>query len=525
MLIEFNKRTTDKVDCPAFPPMTMSGLLSALFLLIIQGSLAQHVRVEPEVVSFPGQTVTLRCQFPNPGDTQLTQVSWIFERTDTERTNIAVFHPNFGVNYPSTSPVSGRVAFVSKPPTLDNPSIQIKDVKMTDEGRYICEYATYPSGNEQGVSSLVMLAKPKNMATTVTVSAGKTPVIVARCESSNGRPAATITWSTALNGNVTTPLKTDNPDNTVSIQSVYMLAPQPEDNGKDISCIVSHRTMAQPETFPMKLVVEYPPVVQIKGYNNNWYKGQTSAHLTCHADGNPVPTTVTWKTLSGLMPETVQVRENRLAVQQVDDTINTTFICEVKNSLGYGRDQVTVFVREQAPPNSNAGVIVGVIFACLLAILLLGGLTYCLVSHNRRQQHGYRGTGKPSGTPYDSFTRLFGSGKSSKNGTGNNGNNNTPIYRGEVVHNEKTANPGMHPGGVALLETTHTHTAEDILLSREMDEVERKKFDELEEEDERYDHFSGGGPILQLRPHDDDIDDDMESQRDGSVISRTAVYV
>lgn len=170
-------------------------------------------------------------------------------------------------------------------------------------------------------------------------------------------------------------------------------------------------------------------------------------------------------------------------------------------------------------------MIAGVIFACILAIILLVVLVYFLVFHNRRQQHGYRGTGKPAGAPYDSITRLFGSAKSSKNGTGNNGNNNTPIYRGEVGLNEKTANQGMHPGGVALLETTHTHTAEDILLSREMDEVERKKFDELEEEDERYDHFGGGGPILQLRPHDDDIDDDMESQRDGSVISRTAVYV
>ncbi|XP_043117723.1 poliovirus receptor homolog isoform X1 [Puntigrus tetrazona] len=505
--------------------MNMSGLLSALILLVIQGALAQRVRVEPEVVSYPGQTVTMRCQFPNPGETQLTQVSWIFERTDTERTNIAVFHPNFGVNYPTKSPVAGRVRFISDPPTLDNPSIQISNVKMTDEGRYICEYATYPSGNEQGVSSLVMLAKPKNMATPVTVTAGQSPVIVARCESSNGRPAATISWSTTLNGNETTPIMTENPDNTVSVQSVYMLAPQPSDNGKDISCMVSHRTMPQTETFPMKLVVEYPPRVQIKGYDNNWYRGRTSALLTCQADGNPIPTTVTWKTLSGLMPETVQVQDNKLIVQKVDDTINTTFICEVKNSLGYGKDQVTVFVREQPPPPSNAGVIAGVIFACILAVILLGVLIYFLVFHNRRQQHGYRGTGKPAGAPYDSFTRLFGSGKSSKNGTGNNGNNNTPIYRGEVGLNEKTANQGMHPGGVALLETTHTHTAEDILLSREMDEVERKKFDELEEEDERYDHFGGGGPILQLRPHDDDLDDDMESQRDGSVISRTAVYV
>lgn len=87
------------------------------------------------------------------------QVSWIFEPTDAERTNIAVFHPSFGANYPTKSPLAGRVRFVSDPPTLDNPSILISDVKMTDEGRYICEYATYPSGNEQGVSSLIMLGE------------------------------------------------------------------------------------------------------------------------------------------------------------------------------------------------------------------------------------------------------------------------------------------------------------------------------------------------------------------------------
>ncbi|XP_043117724.1 nectin-2 isoform X2 [Puntigrus tetrazona] len=367
--------------------MNMSGLLSALILLVIQGALAQRVRVEPEVVSYPGQTVTMRCQFPNPGETQLTQVSWIFERTDTERTNIAVFHPNFGVNYPTKSPVAGRVRFISDPPTLDNPSIQISNVKMTDEGRYICEYATYPSGNEQGVSSLVMLAKPKNMATPVTVTAGQSPVIVARCESSNGRPAATISWSTTLNGNETTPIMTENPDNTVSVQSVYMLAPQPSDNGKDISCMVSHRTMPQTETFPMKLVVEYPPRVQIKGYDNNWYRGRTSALLTCQADGNPIPTTVTWKTLSGLMPETVQVQDNKLIVQKVDDTINTTFICEVKNSLGYGKDQVTVFVREFPQPK---GVATGAVVAGIVCVIFLVALIATIVMIVRKRQRKNR---------------------------------------------------------------------------------------------------------------------------------------
>lgn len=45
-----------------------------LLPLFSPGCLAQKVKVEPEVVSYPGQTVNLRCQFPDPGQTQLTQV-------------------------------------------------------------------------------------------------------------------------------------------------------------------------------------------------------------------------------------------------------------------------------------------------------------------------------------------------------------------------------------------------------------------------------------------------------------------
>lgn len=86
------------------------------------------------------------------------QVTWIYEPKEGERINIAVFHPNFDPNYPD-SPVKGRVSFTPSPPSLASPSIQISEVRMTDEGRYICEYATYPSGNEQGITHLVMLGK------------------------------------------------------------------------------------------------------------------------------------------------------------------------------------------------------------------------------------------------------------------------------------------------------------------------------------------------------------------------------
>lgn len=186
---------------------------------------------------------------------------------------------------------------------------------------------------------------------------------------------------------------------------------------------------------------------------------------------------------------------------------------------------------------SNAGVVAGAVIGSLLALLLVAALIAVLVTRSRRQQQGYRANGTS-----DMKTRIFGGGKkASKNGTGGGagsvggGNNNSPIY----VYNEGSSHLGLGEknnhhqpltmgGRPEVLSTTPT--AQDILLSNELDDMERRKFDELEEE-ERYDNFGGGGPILQLRPpHDQDIisdylDDDMESQRDGSVISRTAVYV
>ncbi|XP_022612339.1 nectin-2-like isoform X1 [Seriola dumerili] len=322
----------------------MIGLLCLVASILTEQAIGRQVEVEPVVESYPGQTVNLRCSFTDATGIQLTMVTWLYEPKEGERINIAVFHPKFEPNYPD-SPVKGRVSFSPSPPNLDSPSIQISDVRMTDEGKYICEYATYPIGNEQGVTYLVMLAKPQNSASIVTVDAGTKPVVVARCESVDGRPAAQISWVTTANGNGTTVSK-PGVDNTVTVTSEYRLVPTAADNGKDISCVVAHRTQTKPESFPMKLAVQYAPQVTIVGYDNNWYVGRTNVVLTCQATGNPVPLSVQWKTMSGEMPDTVQIRDNELKVLKVDEAVNTTFVCEVKNRIGTSRDQVTVFVRE-----------------------------------------------------------------------------------------------------------------------------------------------------------------------------------
>ncbi|KAK7887016.1 hypothetical protein WMY93_026637 [Mugilogobius chulae] len=321
----------------------MNALVCLLVFASVYGASGQTVKVDPEVSSYPGQTVNLRCSFNGPSDVQLTMVTWIYEPKEGDRTNIAVVHPTYGPTFPE-SPLKGRVTFLPSPPTMQSPSIQISDIRMTDEGKYICEYASYPTGNQQGITQLVMLAKPQNTASILTVDAGTKKMVVARCESLNGRPEAKIRWVTAVNGNATSVSKAG-ADNTMSVISEYSLVPTPADNGKDISCVVDHRTQDKPDSFPLKLAVQYAPQVSIKGYDNNWYVGRTNVELKCEAHGNPVPTLVTWRAMSGEMPDTVEVRENTLKVLKVDEAVNTTFVCEVKNRIGVGKSQVTVFVR------------------------------------------------------------------------------------------------------------------------------------------------------------------------------------
>nr|XP_023665770.1 nectin-2 isoform X1 [Paramormyrops kingsleyae] len=491
--------------------------LLIIFGLAIQDAFSQRVKVQPEVVSYPGQTVSLQCEYPNQSGTALTQVSWIWEPADGKRDNIAVYHPDFGPSYPS-SPLIGRVTFVK--PSLTNPSITISDVKMTDEGRYICEYATYPSGNEQGTTTLIMLAKPENNGSAITAVAGNTSTVVARCQSANGRPPAKITWISPFNGNDTVVTKPGT-SNTVTVISEYRLVPTAADDGKEIKCVIEHRTQSKNEEISMKLAIEYLPKVSITGYDENWYMGRSSATLMCQAFGNPPPS-IAWKTTSGPLPANVQVQEAYLTVPKVDDTMNTTFVCEATNQRGTASHHLTVMVRDGPVNSSNAGVVAGAVIGSLLAVLLVGALVAVLVTRHRQHGQGYRGNGN-QGT-YE--TRIFGGKKTSKNGTG--GNNNGPIYTYRDGDPEAMTEKSNHINRTEGVMVT-TPTAQDILLSGEMDEVERRKFDDLEDaEEERYVHFGGEESILQIRPHEEVggyLDDDMESQRDGSVISRTAVYV
>ncbi|KAM9775810.1 poliovirus receptor-like isoform X1 [Syngnathus typhle] len=494
-------------------------LLTAAWLLLTgRGVGAQKVRVEEELEAYPNESVDLRCQFIDSDSiTKLTQVSWIWEPTEGQRDNIAVFHPMYGQSFPDLA-FKDRVAFLHN--KLVNPSIRISDLRMSDAGRYTCEYATYPTGNEQATTTLVMLAKPKNSANVVTVQAGTKAMVVAQCQAADAKPAATIKWLASVGGNHTTS-STAGPDGTVTVRSEYRLVPTPADDGREVTCMVDQRTQDKTWTHQLRLSVEYPPSVSIEGYDHNWFMGRSDAVLVCTAKGNPQPTTVTWTAASGPLPDSVLVDGNKLTVRKVDDTVNTTFICEVKNKHGAAKHQITTFVIEALEDPSSTGAVAGAVIGSLLALLSVVALVAVLVMRGRRQhQRGGGGAdsvaaggGSGNGADYGNKARLlFG---------GEGRNNNGPTYK----YREGCDNTGTLTEKANDFRRLHQHPAKpsthDILL----DEAERRKFDDSLEEDECYDRFDGGNPPAYGGGDAMYLDDDMESQRDGSVISRTAIYV
>ncbi|KAL4597558.1 poliovirus receptor-related protein 2-like, partial [Arapaima gigas] len=323
------------------------------------GSVAPWLKVDHKVVAYEGQTVDLSCHLISDPKETTYGMSWLVE----SGIDVAVWLVE--ASYPNPSK-KGRVSFVNASET--DFSITIKDVKMSDEDLYTCRLYTMPKGLMENVTTLVVHAKPITTASPVTVVAGTVPAVVAHCTSTSGKPAVQISWATAANGNTNSTVKAG-PNNTVTITSEFWLVPTAADNGKDVQCVVSFHDDEYVEIIDMRLSIEYPPEVTIVGYDDDWYVGRTDAQLVCQVDGNPPPSSVTWTVLSGLMPDTVQVKENTLTVLKVDDAVKTTFVCEAYNCHGVGRQQLTTAIRDK--PRSHRGSLTRAVIGGVVGIVLL----------------------------------------------------------------------------------------------------------------------------------------------------------
>ncbi|XP_067411416.1 nectin-2 isoform X1 [Emydura macquarii macquarii] len=354
---------------------------SRVLCCLLSAAQAQRVKVRAEVTGYVGDEAKLQCLFAATSpDIKVSQVTWIKE-TGGKKQNVAVYLPGHEPNFPSEN--SGRIRFVNV--SLQDATLVIQSLRMSDEGTYVCEFATYPNGNEDGVTRLSILARPTNTAQPCRAVAGNTTSPVAVCTSANGKPPALISWSSPLPGTFNASEVT-NADGTVTVTSHFNMVPTAGADRQQVTCLVSQRTLAQPEALPVTLAVQYPPQVTIEGYDDNWYLSRGEAVLTCVATGNPKPTQFSWSTPSGSLPPTVQVQDERLVVHSVDMAVNTTFICGVTNAVGTVRAEQHVLVR--AHPNmAGAGTTGGIIGGIIAAIVAVAVVVTAVLIFRQQQKN------------------------------------------------------------------------------------------------------------------------------------------
>ncbi|XP_050986892.1 nectin-1-like [Labeo rohita] len=96
---------------------------------------------------------------------KITQVQWMWQNESSEYT-IMVFSEMNGLFLHDTF-LKDRVSFSKSSPLIDEASIIITDVKISDQGVYSCDYTTFPSGSHKGQTILTVLEGSPPVLSTV----------------------------------------------------------------------------------------------------------------------------------------------------------------------------------------------------------------------------------------------------------------------------------------------------------------------------------------------------------------------
>lgn len=104
---------------------------------------------------FIGTDVVLHCSFANPvPSVKITQVTWQ-KSTNGSKQNVAIYNPAMGVSV--LAPYRERVQFLR--PSFTDGTIRLSRLELEDEGVYICEFATFPTGNRESQLNLTVMGK------------------------------------------------------------------------------------------------------------------------------------------------------------------------------------------------------------------------------------------------------------------------------------------------------------------------------------------------------------------------------
>ncbi len=123
--------------------------------LFFPGLHGQTVVTDLKVTGYRGHDVTLLCQYIyGSTEDKIQQVQWTWQN-QSSKYQIMVFHKQHGISMFET--LKDRVSFSKSSPPINEASIIIKDVKMSDQGVYSCDFTTFPSGSYTEQTTLTVL--------------------------------------------------------------------------------------------------------------------------------------------------------------------------------------------------------------------------------------------------------------------------------------------------------------------------------------------------------------------------------
>ncbi|KAM6190956.1 nectin-1 isoform 2-T2 [Sarcoramphus papa] len=353
---------------------------------LLPGLQAQIVLVNDTVSGFIGTDVVLHCSFTNPlPNVKITQVTWQ-KATNGSKQNVAIYNPAMGVSI--LSPYKERVTF--RNPSFKDGTIQLSRLELEDEGVYICEFATFPTGNRESQLNLTVLAKPTNrMEGTkrpLIAKSGRTEkILVATCTSSNGKPPSTVTWDTKLKGEAEFQ-EIRNSNGTITVISRYRLVPSREAHRQQLMCVVNYQL--DRFTDSMTLNVQYEPEVTIEGFDGNWFLNRKDVKLICKSDANPPAHTYEWKLPNGTLPGSVEIQNNTIYFKgPVSYSVAGTYICEASNAIGTRSGLVEVNVTDKPLPQGAPGGIIGIVGGVIAAALIIGVAVTVIIVYRRQQKN------------------------------------------------------------------------------------------------------------------------------------------
>ncbi|XP_069750792.1 nectin cell adhesion molecule 1b isoform X2 [Narcine bancroftii] len=500
------------MDSRSCPWNTARFLLLAALVPVFQ---AQTVTVDDSLSGFIGTSVILRCTFiNNDPKIKITQVTWQ-KATNGSKQNIAIFHPSMGVSV--LPPYQDRVSF--KKPSLNDATIELSRLELVDEGVYICEFATFPTGNRENQVNLTVFARPlidAELSPQTIIARADHPrkLVVATCTSANGKPPGSITWETKVNGE-TIVKESRNQNGTITVTSQYLLVPSREAHRQPLTCVVNYQM--DRTTKVLMLNVQYEPEVTVEGFDGNWYLNRENVRLTCKADGNPPATNYNWKMLNGSLPVNVEPQNNTLLFKgTVSYDLAGTYVCEATNAIGTRSGLVEVNITESPQiPSPDKGkvsvtegldgsknghnILIGAIVGGVVLVLLVGVIVFIVL---RKRRQTFKGD-------YNTKKHVFG------NGYGKAGvmpPGQQPIPYQEESDEEKK---------LSSMNVSYENERKVIQDGADFDTDSKRPYFTVDESDTQ-EEFDDQTLSFQYPP---DLTEDMVSQNDGSIISKKEWYV